>query len=285
MKKILLSLSLFLGLCNVQAQVTVIGSTSGSERQDTIDMARLLVHYEMEFRTDTTRQEHFSESTLLEVGQRVSKFYSYTKFVCDSVAAADRANRVPSETLIEHVQQFGKPRISEQCFKHYPAGRTTTLDEIGGTTRLRCEEEEERPQWRLLPDTATLLSYPCLRAECHFKGRSWSVYYTPEVPLSEGPWKLQGLPGLILQAEDSTGDYRFTATALRQCHTPHAILYGGHRHESVNRRQYDKLHERFYADPIGFLTQSLPGATITVSDRQGRTTGKPKGMAYNPIEK
>ena len=35
-------------------------------------------------------------------------------------------------------------------------------------------------------------------ATTHFRGREWKVWFSEEIPLSLGPWKLGGLPGLIL---------------------------------------------------------------------------------------
>ena len=75
-----------------------------------------------------------------------------------------------------------------------------------------CEEKEEMPEWTLLPDTTTLLSYSCQKAICHFKGRNYTVWYTLEIPVSEGPWKLFGLPGLIIKAEDDKKHYTFNCT-------------------------------------------------------------------------
>lgn len=34
-----------------------------------------------------------------------------------------------------------------------------------------------------------------------FRGRKWTVYFTEDIPLPLGPWKLGALPGLILSAE------------------------------------------------------------------------------------
>lgn len=77
----------------------------------------------------------------------------------------------------------------------------TTLDRLA-TSNFRCEEKNEKPVWTLLPDTATILTYHCWKATGHFRGRSYTAWFTMEIPVSEGPWKLCGLPGLIIKAED-----------------------------------------------------------------------------------
>ena len=270
----------------MQAQMNISIGTGKVFRKDTIDQVVYRMQYEVDGCTDTLKKERFQETLMLEVGKKCSRFYSSTKYVGDSVLAADIANNVSREVMIEHSKQFGQSRLSEQTYKRYPAGRVTTLDEIAGDiNRLRCEETEERPVWTLTTDTATILSYLCTKAECRFKGRNWTAWFTPDVPSSEGPWKLFGLPGLILKAEDSEGHYSFTCTGIEQCHSYRPLLFNGKDYEPVNRKAYNKIHERYYADPIGFITGSMPNVSVTVSDDQGNKTKNPKNMPYNSLER
>ena len=66
-----------------------------------------------------------------------------------------------------------------------------------------------RPVWKLEDGDTTIVEYACHKATTHFKGRTWHVWYAPDIPISEGPWKLSGLPGLILAAKDSEGLFSF----------------------------------------------------------------------------
>ena len=88
-----------------------------------------------------------------------------------------------------------------------------------------------------------------------------------------------------MKAVDSEGHYSFTATGIEQCHTDRPILFDGKKHEPMNRKAYNKVHERYYADPVGFITGSMPNVTIKVSDERGNATKNPKNVPYNPLER
>ena len=130
-----------------------------------------------------------------------------------------------------------------------------------------------------------VLSFGCRKATCRFKGRNWTAWYTTDIASSEGPWKLCGLPGLILLAEDDEGHYRFECTGIEQCRTYRPILYAGKDYEPMNRKAYNKVHERYYADPVGFITGNMPNVKITIKDSQGNPTSNPKNLPYNPLER
>lgn len=269
-----------------QAQVSFTISTGRTFRQDSIDQKVLTVQYDMEALTDLSKPDQpIKETMRLDIGRKSSRFYSYTAAVRDSVLKADMDNGASTETISQHAEQY-KSVWSEQTFKGYPEGHMTTLDEIAGDiSRLRCEEKEEKPEWKLTADTLTLLGYRCTRATTQFKGRQWTAWFTPDIPVSEGPWKLCGLPGMILKAEDAERHYRFAANGIEQCRNTAPIIFGGKDYESVNRKQYNKVHERFFADPMGFITGSMPNVKITIKDEHGQPAKNPKDMPYNPIER
>ncbi len=270
----------------MKAHAQFIISDGSKMKQDTIGTVRLTVQYQTLIIPDTLNKDKINEeSMMLEIGKGMSKFYSYTKYVRDSVLNVDFANKVSQETINDHLKQYGNSKLNEATFKGYPSGKVTTLDEIAGMTRLRCEEQDEVPQWILQNDTATILSFSCRKAECRFKGRNWTAWFTAEIPISEGPWKLYGLPGLIIKAEDKEKQYVFLCMGIEQCQTTKPILFYGKSYEPVNRKTYNKIHERYNADPIGFITSSNPNVKISISDGQGNATKGPKNMPYNPLER
>lgn len=68
--------------------------------------------------------------------------------------------------------------------------------------------------WKLLSERKKILNFNCQAALGNFRGRIYKVWFTPEIPLSNGPWKLRGLPGMILEAEDSQSEYSYIATKV-----------------------------------------------------------------------
>jgi GLPGLI family protein len=63
--------------------------------------------------------------------------------------------------------------------------------------------------WELLEETKRIGNYECKKARVDFRGRSYTAFYTTQIPVSLGPWKFNGLPGLILEVVDSQGVFKW----------------------------------------------------------------------------
>lgn len=58
-------------------------------------------------------------------------------------------------------------------------------------------------EWEIKGKTKKIGEFNAQKAIGEFRGRKYTVWFTEQIPLPYGPWKLFGLPGLILEAEDS----------------------------------------------------------------------------------
>lgn len=284
MKQFIALLILLAAAPATYAQMVFNFAGSGEpEKADSIDRIQFTAQYRMLIVGDTLKPADVQEETMmLQSGARCSQFYSYTRFVSDSLM---RDQLKKSGTGNVNLPKGSNPgMISYRIFKNYPSGKVTTLDRVASSS-FRCEEENERPAWEILPDTMTVLSYPCQKAVCRFKGRDYEAWFTTEIPRSEGPWKLYGLPGLILRAEDSQRHYVFECTGIEQASSPaEPILFPGDNREPISRKNLNRVYERFAKDPIGYITSSSPNVKIVVRNEAGESI-TPKDTPYNPIER
>ncbi|MBU3814175.1 MAG: GLPGLI family protein, partial [Candidatus Bacteroides intestinipullorum] len=85
----------------------------------------------------------------------------------------------------------------------------------------------------------------------------WTVWFTPDIPVSEGPWKLHGLPGLILQAEDSEHWFSFACIEIENA--PYKELaVPEKKYVDCTRKEYEDLVKLMWEDPYAF-SQKVAG--------------------------
>ena len=99
------------------------------------------------------------------------------------------------------------------------------------------EEDVPELEWEITGEHGTVASFDCQKAECDFRGRRWEAWFTTEIPFSEGPWKFRGLPGLILYARDTTGQYSFEAVSV----TDKPVPFYDYAYEQEKRTTYRKF--------------------------------------------
>ena len=65
-------------------------------------------------------------------------------------------------------------------------------------------KDELRFEWKLKNEFKEILGFKCQKAisRISFRGRKYEAWFTPEIPVTFGPWKVNGLPGLILEFAD-----------------------------------------------------------------------------------
>ena len=277
----LLSLSF---VCQAQQLRLHIVNPNDVVKQEPIDDVVFTVQYEENFVVDISKPERIeTETMLLKVGQKSTAYYSYTKYLSDSTMRADIAAGADMEVVRQNAIKYNA-KIRTSLYKNFPTGKVTTLDQLAGS-KLRCEEDNERPEWTVHEDTLTVTTYLCTKATCHFKGRDYVAWFTPEIARSEGPWKLHGLPGLILKAEDSEGHYSFICTGIEQTRDKEEIMFGADGYQSVSRKDMARLYERFMADPTAYVRASSPNVRLHIRTPDGQEGSGPKNLPYNPIER
>ncbi|MGL5318184.1 MAG: GLPGLI family protein [Bacteroidales bacterium] len=148
----------------------------------------------------------------LRAGKNMSAFYSARRKTDDSLS-----NRSAEYTIAMIRDKKNFKEISELekeiVYKNFPSGKVTVHNRYD-MENWKYEELWEKPVWEITDSTTIIGGYECLLAISDYRGRRWFAWFAPEIPISEGPWKLCGLPGLILEANDEKMHYRYTVEAL-----------------------------------------------------------------------
>ena len=84
----------------------------------------------------------------------------------------------------------------------------------GGNTEFVILEERVPVRWKLSKDEKAIGGVMCRKATGYFRGRDYIAWYAPEIPIRLGPWKFNGLPGLILEIYDTKKHVFFSATSI-----------------------------------------------------------------------
>ncbi|WP_291063770.1 MULTISPECIES: GLPGLI family protein [unclassified Empedobacter] len=84
--------------------------------------------------------------------------------------------------------------------------------------RLNYSFEDNVPEisWKLLNEEKKINNYKVKKATTNLFGRTWEVWYTEDIPVSYGPYKFHGLPGLILDIKDSEGYFHFEPISIKE---------------------------------------------------------------------
>lgn len=277
---------LALGFQGLRAQVITVTAnksfTTLLAKSTTLDQAYLRCQYHYTWTSDTTKIDAAPETDdmVLEVGKQLSRFYSYQAYVSDSL----RALATQEEILANPRKYLSGSALS--IYKNYPDGKLMLTNKIMNDF-FSYEEDLPEFEWNLGDSTSTLLGYPVQMATCSFRGREYVAWFTPEIAVSEGPWKFRGLPGLILKVADTRNQYVYEMTGITQPqNTP--ILFKEYKYLKTSRKRYLQTLRRYEDDPIGYLTNSSSDIKIEIRNEDGTENtdfAKPHAMTYDFMER
>ena len=287
MKKTIITLLVSAFTLTASAQSMVVDKSKAKstkkEQTDTLQLDK--VAYRITYKTrsvkDTTQvpYKYLDDEMRLDIGQNgVSHFYSQTLRIRTEMV--QQMYKAGAGFDMTKLPKGGA--LSWEFYKNYPeAGRTLLLDKVGADD-YQCEEKTETPDWQMVPDsTREVLGYQCQLATARFKGRQWSAWYTEDIPLDEGPWKLRGLPGLVLSAYDAQRQYIFEGAGLEQVSTDEQVTLIKQKREKISQKDLRKLRDRY--DPMAAL--AAKGIKIvSVKNADGSAGKLPNKIVSNAIE-
>ena len=272
----------------ISATMMVLALTIAAQGQtETIDSAQFVAVYDYECRTQNAEGTPVTDRMQLavQVGRTVTKSMPLSAYQrTDEITSAEAAIEFQEAMLHMPTVWTGYPNgqttVREFIFPHDYEGYESTPDIV----------------WTLTDDTLTVGGYLCQQATATHRGVAWTVCYTEEIPSSAGPWRLRGLPGLIVKAESEA--HTFCLTELRK---EASSITAPEKNPDVQRMKYAKLLKhrneiygnRQYAKNPTYYVPDLGGSinNMDVLNHDGQqlvfANGRPlltKAHVYQPLE-
>ena len=212
---------------------------------------------------------------ILLAGSNDSKFFSPRTEQIDSLNSttegkAKYQEMARSAYLGGKIEDIPRADGSYYVVKSATDNKLYYYDKVG-TERFCYEEDTPQLNWVVGDSTKTILGYECFFASVDYHGRKWIVWFTPEIPVVAGPWKLQGVPGLILEASTEDGLYRFVADGIQQTEKLITPIYLVDEYEKTNRIKFLKAKRGFMDNPVGAINAQFGGSGVSI--RSVKTSG------------
>lgn len=194
-------------LLTLLAMLSFIGVSA--QETHVIEPANMEVRYVSKYEGDYIKKYGSQKDVfVLRCGSTVSQYFSRNKFRSDSLCSTKEGFHVYYEehmAALKRYQETGEkitylPGYGDYYYRKMADGVVTMYTNMLGEGF--CIVDTPTVAWNVVLDSVKeVAGYECHMATAKFRGREWHAWFTFDIPLSVGPWKLAGLPGLILKAE------------------------------------------------------------------------------------
>lgn len=255
------------------------------------DKALAKVSYTFIHLNDTThRNRLYTENMLLIIGKNASVYTSYDKINQNAIMkkqmGASMTERMGSIDLsLADIGGKMPPPVSLTNYYFFTKENKLFTEEPLFNVYLTAEEAP-KINWNITKDTLSFSGVKCQKAFASFKGRNWIAWFAPDLPFQSGPWKLHGLPGLIIEAYDANKEVQFKFAGIEKVNpettnkdqnsgeklkkdNPDFLsatdFYSGNEIKlpayaiRTSKKELDKLKTMMEKDPDGFISAQTGG--------------------------
>jgi GLPGLI family protein len=240
------------------------------------DTTTLRVYYVFSKKEKSADQFARVDTMLLDIGKSFSRFYDPARLKRDSAISniinATDPGTIKEVNVLKDDETNGMSDMAGTVSSNAMEGESyqiikskrgeITVFDYGASvlTKVQYDDFLGKPNWQLQEGTDTVEGYECQKAILNFRGRNYTAWFTLEIPISDGPWKLFGLPGLILKVEDADQLFSFVMIGLVQ---PKQIMP-----YQVAKSEYLKISREDYRKQVlkrgGGMKVNLTNGIMTV---------------------
>jgi GLPGLI family protein len=239
------------------------------------------IYYTFKHMPDSTMPAVFNEEHMvLYLGKAMNAYISLDKYKRDS-AMRKQFEEGGGMTI----NTGGKKVTNTQIFSDKADRKMIIMEKM--IKNYYYDDPYPDIKWNITNEVKEIARFKCTKATGTYKGRTYHAWFTTEIPLEGAPWKLQGLPGLVLEAYDSRQQVQFLFNGMeKNINTDFVMSDQPAKAIKTTKKDYQQMREAAQNDPIGFINASASDAGTSFRVNPGENTNgnfKPRKQP-NPVE-
>lgn len=218
--------------------------------------------YEYKMMTDLTKRDSLTTDYMnLDSDGKKSYFYNADKYESDS--AYNVSKKIES-------------LLNGKKYNHnliYVIEKDYNSQEVNFYTKFVSVNvvipEPEKLEWKLENDYMEINHMKCQKATANYKGRVWEAWFT-SYPINDGPYKFNGLPGLIVKLNDSNREHNFDLIEIKKVSTLFNLL--SKNNKKMSQEEYDgivKKHVVNVANDAESFIANIQAGKVNVQMKDG----------------
>lgn len=165
--------------------------------------------YEYKMRSDIDHKDsQVTDYMNLDSDGKKSYFYNAVKYKRDSIYQADKDLKAlfKSKNYDRNLGYIIEKDYSKREANLYDKYKTANL----------VIADSEVPKWSVQKEFLNINGMNCQKAVTRYKGREWEAWFSKDYPISDGPYKFNGLPGLVVRIKDTDNDHVFNMIQVKK---------------------------------------------------------------------
>ena len=196
--------------------------------------------YEYQFKSDSLAKELTKENMILDINPTEVKFYPYFFAENDSI------------NKLRNYNNFSWDDVLPVLKRNRNTNKNTSYILLNDLFSIQTEDVIN---WKLSTDTKKVGIYNLQKATATFGGRNWIAWFNTEISLNEGPYKFQGLPGLIFEVADDQNYFSFNLVKSYQMKSTYNTSdflesFAGQKAIAITEKILLKKQMELFNDPL-----------------------------------
>lgn len=216
----------------------------------------------------------YTKNTVDTTGRRTYTLFNNNKslFVWRSESQLTKTSRNFSSDQKLNTVKVYNDTIGKRVFNKYSSD-SLILNESFLDENYIVLDVKIKNSWSLIDEFKTIANFNCQKASISFRGRQYIAWFTTEIPVPTGPWKLHGLPGLIMEAYDINNEVNFLFKSYSNKWEDESIVINVKGEIPISIQEFveisDGLRERLIKEALSKLPRGSRAERVTKVKRNG----------------